>query len=72
MSICGNYAKHYWTRTLRLSDRVCGRCGLPLLDRDEALFELPKAKASLSNAKTPKNRISPLKQVAVKRLSGHQ
>jgi hypothetical protein len=26
----------------------------------------------LSNAKTPKNRISPLKQVAVKRLSGHQ
>jgi hypothetical protein len=63
---------HHWTRASRPKDKVCVRCGLRFSDRGEALVESPKAKASLSNAKTPKNRISPLKQVAVKRLSGHQ
>jgi hypothetical protein len=72
MGVCGKYAKHSWTCALRFKDRVCVRCGLSVWDRDEALFELPKAKASLSNAKTPKNRISPLKQVGVKRLLGRQ
>jgi hypothetical protein len=65
MSVCGKYAKHRWTCALRPKDKVCVRCGLPYWDRDEALFELPKAKASLSNAKTPK--ISPLNLA----LKGH-
>jgi hypothetical protein len=65
MSLCGKYAKHSWTCALRLKDRVCVRCGLPYWDRGEAFFESPKAKASLSNAKTPK--ISPLNLA----LKGH-
>ena len=70
MNVCGNYAKHHWTRAARAKDNVCVRCGLPFSDRGEALFESPpQAKAGLPNAKTPKNRISPLKQVAVKGLS---
>jgi hypothetical protein len=35
MSICGNYAKHFWTCALRARDRVCVRCGLPYWDRSE-------------------------------------
>jgi hypothetical protein len=70
MSVCGKYVIHNWTRALRSRDKVCVRCGLPFSDRRKTpLQQLPP---SLSNAKTPKNKISPLKQVAVKRLSGHR
>jgi hypothetical protein len=71
MSICGNYAKHRWTCALRARDRVCVRCGLPYWDRSEAFFKSPLQQfiPSLSNAMTPKNKISPLKTVALKRLS---
>jgi hypothetical protein len=56
MSVCGNYAKHYWTGALRARDRVCVRCGLPYWDRSEAFFESPLQQfiPSLLNAKTPR------------------
>jgi hypothetical protein len=75
MSLCGKYAKHSWTRALRFNDRVCLRCGLSYWDRDKALFESPPQQSiiSLPDAKTTrKNRISPLKTVAVKSLYGHR
>jgi hypothetical protein len=62
MSVCGNYAKHYWTCALRPRDRVCVRCGLPYWDRGEAFFEstLQQFIPSLLNAKTaiPESRRS--------------
>jgi hypothetical protein len=56
MSVCGNYAKHYWTCALRARDRVCARCGLPYWDRSETFFELPRQQfiPSLLNAKAPR------------------
>ena len=56
MSVCGNYAKHYWTCALRSRDRVCVRCGLPYWDQSEAFFEspLPRVAPTLPNAKTPR------------------
>ena len=73
MGICGNYAKHHWTRAARLKDNVCVRCGLPFMDRDEALFESQPQPLvrNLPNAKTTrKDKLLPLVQIVLKGHSG--
>jgi len=56
MSVCGNYAKHYWTHSLRPKDKFCGRCGFPFLEWRKVVVKSPLQQfiPSFSNAKTPR------------------